>query len=127
MAAIRSSGNASTEMRLASALRRAGLSGWRRHQPVLGKPDFVWPSEHLAVFVDGCFWHGCPQCYQRPRHNAAYWSAKVERNRARDRFVNRELRRVGWRVIRIWECQLARQRGLARIARVLGRDLSSKS
>jgi DNA mismatch endonuclease (patch repair protein) len=124
MAAIRSTGNATTELRLASALRRAGLSGWRRHQALLGKPDFVWPAHRLAVFVDGCFWHGCPRCYQLPRHNAGYWAAKVHRNRTRDRIVSRELRKKGWTVIRLWECQLSRRAGLIRIGAALHRPPS---
>ena len=75
MAAIRSKGNKTTELRLASILRAHGISGWRRHQPLFGKPDFVFRRERLAVFVDGCFWHGCPQALpnasRKPRILAA--------------------------------------------------------
>jgi len=68
-----------------------------------GKPDFVFPSSKLVVFVDGCFWHGCPNCYRRPRSNREYWDGKAKRNRARDREVNRALSSMGWRVMRFWE------------------------
>jgi DNA mismatch endonuclease (patch repair protein) len=65
------------------------------------------------VFVDGCFWHGCPQCYRRPASNRKYWDEKVQRNRARDRAVVRALRAEGWKVVRIWEHQLAHSRRVA--------------
>ncbi len=61
MAAIRSKGNKDTELRLAFILRAYGIKGWRRHYPLPGKPDFVFPKQRLAVFVDGCFWHSCPK------------------------------------------------------------------
>jgi DNA mismatch endonuclease (patch repair protein) len=120
MAAIRSHGNATTELRLAAALRLFGLKGWRRHLPLPGKPDFAWRKERVAVFVDGCFWHGCPRCYRAPRHNAAFWKAKVEGNRRRDRRADRQLRAMGWRVLRIWECRVGTPGTLARLQRALG-------
>lgn len=119
MSAIKSTGNASTELRLATLLRRNGLSGWRRHRDVFGRPDFVWPQLRAAVFVDGCFWHGCPRCYQAPRGNAEYWSAKIARNRRRDRAVSRALRKAGWKVIRVWECRVEAHESVSRIARAL--------
>jgi DNA mismatch endonuclease (patch repair protein) len=60
----------------------------------------------LAIFVDGCFWHGCPKHATWPAHRAAWWRRKIEGNKTRDRLVNRALRRTGWRVVRIWECDL---------------------
>jgi DNA mismatch endonuclease (patch repair protein) len=72
------------------------------------RPDFVFPKRRLAVFVDGCFWHGCPKHATRPRGNAAFWRRKLAANKARDRRVNRVLRAAGWRVLRIWEHELAR-------------------
>jgi DNA mismatch endonuclease (patch repair protein) len=121
MSAIRGSGNKTTELRLAAALRFFRLSGWRRHLPLPGKPDFAWRREKVAVFVDGCFWHGCPNCYRAPRHNAEFWKAKVEGNRRRDRRADRQLRAQGWSVIRIWECRVARPGTLSRLRRALGR------
>ena len=125
MSRIRSRGNKDTELALASLFRRYGLTGWRRHQPVFGKPDFVFPKLRLAVFVDGCFWHGCPRHATKPRHNAAFWRRKLAANRTRDRRVNRTLRAAGWRVLRIWEHELAKRnerRLAARLRRCFGRQ-----
>ena len=120
MSRVRSQGNSTTELRLAHLLREAGLRGWRRHYPVDGKPDFVWRKELVAVFVDGCFWHG-HDCGRNlvAKTNAESWSAKIERNRRRDARVNRTLRKGGWSVIRIWECRLRRfpESSVARIRR----------
>lgn len=107
MSRIRGRGNKDTEIALARLLRQNKITGWRRHLPIFGRPDFAFPKQKLAVFVDGCFWHGCPRCYCRPKSNRKYWDAKIARNRERDRKVSRELRRLGWRVIRIWEHDLA--------------------
>jgi DNA mismatch endonuclease (patch repair protein) len=106
MAAVRSKGNKATEMILVKILRRHGVKGWRRHLPLLGCPDFVFRKERLAIFVDGCFWHGCPKHLRHPRANRGYWRHKIERNRKRDLFVAQSLRRTGWRVLRVWEHEL---------------------
>jgi len=103
MAAIRSKGNKATELKLASILRAHGLKGWRRHCPLPGKPDFIFPKQRLAVFVDGCFWHGCRWHCRMPRDNRRYWREKISRNAARDRATTRLLRQTGWRVLRFWE------------------------
>jgi len=102
MAAIRSRGNRDTELKLAAILRAAGITGWRRHQAIPGHPDFVFPRARLAVFVDGCFWHGCRWHCRMPRSNRKYWQAKIARNAVRDRKTNRQLRGRGWKVIRVW-------------------------
>jgi len=102
MARIRSRGNIATEMAVVKLFRKHGIRGWRRHQNVFGKPDFLFRRNRLALFVDGCFWHGCPRCYRRPKSNRKFWDSKIARNRERDREVSRELRRLGWRVVRIW-------------------------
>ena len=122
MALIRSRGNKATELRLIAIFRTHGITGWRRHRPLFGKPDFVFPALKLAVFVDGCFWHGCPIHGTRPRTNAAFWRKKISTNRTRDRLVTRTLRARGWRVLRIWEhAQMRRheRRLLARLHRAL--------
>ena len=122
MSRVRSDGNKTTEERLATLLRRSRLNGWRRHQTLPGKPDFVWPKLKVAVFVDGCFWHG-HDCGKNvtPRTNAKSWQEKIVRNKARDQRVTRKLRTQGWTVIRVWECQLRKDpvRCLARIRRAL--------
>jgi DNA mismatch endonuclease (patch repair protein) len=109
MSSIRARGNQQTEIALARLLRRAGVTGWRRHVKLPGCPDFSFATQRLVVFVDGCFWHGCPRCYRRPTTNRRYWDKKIIRNRRRDREVNRTLRKAGWRVLRVWECALVRQ------------------
>lgn len=104
MSAIRSKGNRTTEQALRYRLVRAGIRGWVLHSADLpGRPDFVFRDRRLAVFVDGCYWHGCPKCYRPPESNASYWSEKLRRNKARDRKVNRLLRQDGWTVVRFWE------------------------
>lgn len=118
MARVRSTGNQTTEVRLAKLLRQEGLTGWRRHQSLPGKPDFGWRAARVAVFVDGCFWHG-HDCKRNvtPATNVDAWREKIQKNQARDRRTARALRDQGWRVIRIWECQLRKNphRCLARI------------
>jgi DNA mismatch endonuclease (patch repair protein) len=118
MATIRHRGNRSTERTFAALLRRFHVSGWTLHSAdVAGKPDFYFTKRRIAVFLDGCFWHGCPRCFQAPRQNASFWKAKIERNRKRDRKVTRTLRREGIRVIRLWEHDLERR--TSRIRKVL--------
>jgi DNA mismatch endonuclease, patch repair protein len=108
MRAVRSFGNRSTELRMVALLRQARITGWRRHLPLPGRPDFAWPAARVALFVDGCFWHGCPYCRPpMPKTNAAYWVAKVAKNVGRDRRVRRLLRTQGWSVLRVWEHSLA--------------------
>ena len=103
--------------------RAHGITGWRRNARVFGKPDFVFRAAKVAVFVDGCFWHGCPRHATMPRNNRVFWKAKFARNAARDREVTRTLRETGWRVMRVWECALTRKRAArtaARFSRALG-------
>ena len=106
MAAVRSRGNKSTEMVFVSLLRKHKITGWRRHYPIEGTPDFVFLKEKVAVFIDGCFWHKCPKCYRQPKSNEKYWSRKVEENQRRDTSGRRKLRGEGWHVMRIWEHEL---------------------
>ena len=73
MSRIRGSGNEKTEVPLARLLRGDGISGWRRHYPFPGRPDFLFRKEKVAVFVDGCFWHGCPKCFRLPKQNWTFW------------------------------------------------------
>lgn len=104
MSSIRGKSNKSTESALRFALVRAGISGWRLHACDLpGCPDFFFSQYRIAIFVDGCFWHGCPKCGHTPRTRTAFWKAKLQRNRERDIKVNRKLRRQSIRVVRFWE------------------------
>lgn len=114
MAAIKSKGNKDTELKLISIFRLNGISGWRRNQKLPGRPDFVFRNERLAVFVDGCFWHVCPKHGRKPESNSDYWSGKLYRNKRRDKKANRELRKVGWQVLRIWEHDLLQIKKVAK-------------
>jgi DNA mismatch endonuclease (patch repair protein) len=135
MSRIRSRGNRDTELALVHLLRAHKISGWRRHvrvavesrwlsverrrrsrnpqpsttNPQLAvRPDFVFRKSRTAIFVDGCFWHGCPRHATKPANNRAFWKKKLAGNKTRDRLVNRTLRRAGWKVVRIWEHALPR-------------------
>jgi DNA mismatch endonuclease (patch repair protein) len=124
MAGIRSRGNRSTECAFAAMLRCSRISGWKLHcSAVAGKPDFYFKDRKLAVFVDGCFWHGCPKCFRAPRQHASFWSTKIAGNRNRDRKVTRALRHEGIEVIRLWEHDLqARTLKVRRTLELLSRD-----
>ena len=104
--------------------RANGITGWRRGSKLPGKPDFVFPKLKTAVFVDGCFWHGCPQHATWPKTRAAFWKNKIETNRARDRRVNSALRKRGWIVVRVWQHELKR-RDESKLFRRLSKFVSS--
>jgi DNA mismatch endonuclease (patch repair protein) len=128
MAANRSSGNKSTEGRLTDLLISSGISGWRVHPTdITGKPDFVFDSRKLVVFVDGCFWHGCKKCRHLPKTNTEFWENKLKTNIARDKRVARQLRRQGWHVLRIWKHELKKspQNAIRRILRKLNQGFQS--
>ena len=108
MKAIKSKGNKSTEAKLRSMLVRARIRGWKvQPKGITGKPDFYFQEARLVLFVDGCFWHGCPRCGRVPKANNPYWKAKIEGNQRRDRENALKLEEQGIRVIRIWEHEIA--------------------
>lgn len=125
MSKIRSSGNKDTELALMKIFRANRITGWRRHQVVRCKtsqdlkekspasfyvrPDFVFWKQRLAVFVDGCFWHGCPIHATHPKNNEEFWKEKLAANHRRDLKVTRMLKSNNWRVLRIWEHELTLQ------------------
>jgi DNA mismatch endonuclease (patch repair protein) len=99
--------NTGLEKGVRSAVHRQGLR-FRVHWPIrihdsTVRPDLVFPGQRLAVFVDGCFWHACPDHGTKPVRNVEYWTDKIQRNQNRDASVDRGLRDAGWRVLRIWE------------------------
>jgi DNA mismatch endonuclease (patch repair protein) len=107
MARIRSKGNKSTELRFRGLLIRYGLRGWKvQAAEIPGKPDFVFPKQKVAIFVDSCYWHGCRKHVRHPKTKKSYWRAKIFGNIKRDRRVSRLLVSQGWRVLRIWEHDL---------------------
>lgn len=124
MSRVRSRGNRTTEEKLAILLREKGISGWRRNSRVHGQPDFVWQRYKIAVFVDGCFWHGHNCRNLTPSKNRAAWLQKFSRTKLRDRYITRSLRKTGWNVIRIWECKLNRapDRIIKRITKALDKS-----
>lgn len=109
MARIRGRDNKATEIAMLMILRRNRIIGWRRHPRTLGRPDFVFPKEQVAVFVDGCFWHGCPKHKSHPATNRDFWDAKLSRNKLRDKMVSRALKRQGWKVVRIWQHEFKKE------------------
>lgn len=109
MSKVRSSGNKSTELKLINYFSEKHITGWRRHYPVTGHPDFVFLRERIAVFVDGCFWHGHDCRNTRPSDNAEYWQRKRAHNIEHDQEVTNRFRTRGWLVIRIWECELKKK------------------
>lgn len=120
MARVRRSGTRA-EWALRRSLWAAGLR-YRLGMKLPGSPDLVFVRAHLAVFVDGCFWHGCPDHYRAPVGNAAFWAAKLQANRARDERVDRELAATGWRVERVWEHGALSPETVARLAGLTGHD-----
>ncbi len=93
------------ELLLRSAIHKRGFR-YRLHYDIQGKPDIVFPSKRVAVFVDGCFWHRCPKCYKEPKTNTNYWRKKISRNQQRAKSVNRQLKRDDWTVMRVWEHEI---------------------
>jgi DNA mismatch endonuclease (patch repair protein) len=114
------------ELRVRSALHRSGLrfrKGLRlRAGDVSVRPDVVFTRVRVAIFLDGCFWHGCPEHGTSPRVNSRYWSEKLARNIARDQRVTEALVADGWTVLRFWEHE-----GTAEIARAVERAVRRRA
>jgi DNA mismatch endonuclease (patch repair protein) len=128
MAKVRYRGNKSTEMRVESILRGRGLSGWRKHPSgVPGRPDFFFPKLRLAIFVDGCFWHGCSLCGRIPKTRVKFWTEKICSNRLRDDRIRRKLRRSGYATVRIWEHELKTLSWLTRLNKKIAMLKKAKS
>ena len=120
MGEVKARYNKSTEIKLARLLRASGVKGWRRHLNLPGVPDFTFRKERVCVFVDGCFWHGCPKHYSLPKSNVEFWKEKIKKTRERDIQVNKELKEKGYVVLRIWECEMRdRDRVLKKIQKAL--------
>jgi DNA mismatch endonuclease (patch repair protein) len=85
---------------------KKGIIGYRLHSKIKGKPDLYFPVKKIAVFIDGCFWHKCPQCFKKPKTKNEYWDIKIRNNTLRDKRINSILREDGIFVIRFWEHEL---------------------
>lgn len=123
MARVRGVGNKSTELRVESSLIEAGVTKWVKHpKHVQGRPDFYFPDQRMALFVDGCFWHACPQCARRtPGTRSTFWQNKIDGNRRRDNRIRRKLRAEGFHVARVWEHDLRSGTWLKRVQSMLRR------
>lgn len=121
MAKVRSTGNRSTEIAVERTFQNHAITGWQKHpNEVIGTPDFFFPKKKLAVFVNGCFWHGCEKCKRKtPKNRRSFWLAKIQQNRRRDAKVLRQLRRSGFRTLTIWEHSLATDRWLDRLLKAI--------
>jgi DNA mismatch endonuclease (patch repair protein) len=106
MRQVKSSRNKTTEIKLILFFKAQAINGWRRNYKLFGKPDFVFLKNKTAIFVDGCFWHGHNCRNTKPKDNKDYWTAKIKRNKKRDKEVSNYLINRGWKVIRLWECEL---------------------
>jgi len=123
MSKVKARGNRSTERAVFGVLIEHGIDGWTQHcKDIVGRPDFFFERLPLALFVDGCFWHGCPVCDRNiPRNRVGFWRKKIEENRRRDRKVTRELRQAGVHVVRIWEHQIRDGSWVPPFRRILSR------
>lgn len=119
MGKIKARGNKSTELKLIKLLAKFGITGWRRNYPVKGKPDLVFLPQRVAIFVDGCFWHGCKDHCRIPSSNREYWLAKINRNIERDIVTTAAFQERNWKVIRIWEHELARKKNIEVASRII--------
>lgn len=108
MRQIKSKKNKSTEIRLIEIFKKNNVTGWKRNYPVRGHPDFVFLKCRIAVFVDGCFWHGHDCRNTRPETNKEFWQKKRERKIKHDQEITELFEKRGWTVVRIWECELKR-------------------
>lgn len=133
MSKVRSTRNKSTELRMIEEFKARRITGWRRNSKIFGHPDFVFPKLRVAVFVDGCFWHGHNCRNTTPKNHAGYWREKIERNRRRDLEATERLSKLGYRVIRVWECDFKKanvdklEEKLAPLAAVARRAAELKS
>lgn len=112
--------NTKPEVQLRKELWRRGLR-YRLHAKIAGRPDLLFAKQKVAVFVDGCFWHRCDKHFSLPKTNIDFWQGKIRSNVDRDKRVTNDLRRLGWRVIRVWEHEV--ESDLQRLATRISRQL----
>lgn len=109
MSKVRSHGNKSTELKLIAVFNEKHITGWNRNYDVKGHPDFVFLKKRIAIFVDGCFWHGHNCRNTRPQDNEDYWKLKIQKNIEHDNIITKKFENRGWKVMRIWECELQKK------------------
>ena len=118
--AIKGKNNRTTELYFKIFLVRNSIKGFKTNVKDLpGKPDFYFPNGRIAIFIDGCFWHGCPQCGHIPKTRSDFWLTKFNRNRERDQRNNATLKSMRINPVRIWEHELKDLNGLNHILSIL--------
>ena len=128
MTAIKGKNNRSTEIKLRMLLVRNHISGWKTNYiNILGKPDIYFQKEKIAIYIDGCFWHGCPICGHIPKTRTEYWEAKIKRNKERDLKVTKENEINGIIVLRFWEHELKEKKDRNRIIQKILKVLKERS
>jgi DNA mismatch endonuclease (patch repair protein) len=125
MSRIRGKGNRTTELAFLRLLKNAHVSGWKRHvKKISTTPDFIFTKRKVAVFLDGCFWHGCRICGNGriPKTNRGFWLRKIRRNQSRDRRNTETLKKAGWVVLRFWEHSLEKRSDwmILKLQKILG-------
>lgn len=118
MGNVKARGNKSTEIKLIKLLKEHCITGWKRNYPVKGKPDFVFLPQRVAIFVDGCFWHGCEEHCRIPLSHQEFWLKKIKRNKERDIEVTTIFHQRSWKVLRIWEHELTSENSIAVMRRI---------
>jgi DNA mismatch endonuclease, patch repair protein len=118
MGNVKAQGNKSTELKLIKLFKEHCITGWKRNYPVKGKPDFVFLPQRIAIFVDGCFWHGCETHCRVPSSNQEYWLEKINRNKERDIIITAAFQKRNWIVLRIWEHDLTRNNSKGVVNRI---------
>ena len=107
MSAIKGKGNKSTELKFLKLLNDNKITGWLRHYKYApGTPDFVFRKQKISVFIDGCYWHKCPDCFIIPKSNTEFWMKKINANVDRDKRNNVLSLKKKWKVFRVRECKL---------------------
>ncbi len=119
MRAVKSINPKSTELALIKLFKENHITGWRHNYNVKGHPDFVFLKKRIAIFVDGCFWHGHDCRNTRPAANAEYWAKKRARNMQHDKEITQLFERRGWTVMRIWECELSKKNIAQTLQRIM--------
>jgi len=126
MKAVKSCNNKSTELALVKIFRKLKMHGWARHSLLPGNPDFVFKKRRIAIFVDGCFWHGHFCRTGIPQNNRQFWRKKIIGNMKRDKTSTKLLQKMGWQTLRIWECSLTNKK-LFTFLRILSKAISHSS
>jgi DNA mismatch endonuclease (patch repair protein) len=123
---IRSTGTKPERM-IMTALRKRKIYFSAYVSKIIGKPDIVFRRKKVIVFIDSDFWHGHPKRCVMPKANSSYWKTKIEGNRKRDKFVNAELKRNGWKILRLWEYDIKHkfEENLQKILVAIGKEKSS--